>query len=48
VVGTILSVILAMTFGFRFVTYVALFLYVLAAIGIRAAERSLDQGEGIG
>ena len=40
VVGTILSVILAMTFGFRFVTYVALVLYVLAALGIRAAARS--------
>ncbi len=43
VVGTILSVILAMTFGFRFVTYVALVLYVLAALGIRAAARSSTQ-----
>jgi hypothetical protein len=29
-----------MTFGFRLVTYVALVLYVLAALGIRAAARS--------
>ena len=39
VVGTVLSVILAMTFGFRFVTYVALVLYALAALGIRVVAR---------
>ncbi len=39
VVGTVLSVILAMTYGFRFVTYAALTLYIVGALGIRSAAR---------
>ena len=37
VVGTILAVVLAMSFGFRVVTVVALCCYVVAALGLRVA-----------
>ena len=41
VVGTVLSVILAMGYGFRFVTFVALAIYLVGVVGIRASARRL-------
>ena len=39
VVGTVLAVILAMNYGFRFVTLVALAIYLVGVAGIRASVR---------
>jgi hypothetical protein len=39
VVGTVLAVILAMNYGFRFVTFVALAIYLVGVLGIRASAR---------
>ncbi len=41
VVGTVLAVILAMNYGFRFVTFVALAIYLVGVLGIRASARRL-------
>ncbi len=41
VVGTVASVILAMSYGFRFVTYLALLIYLVGVIGIRASARAI-------
>jgi hypothetical protein len=37
VVGTVLAVILAMSYGFRFVTVLALATYLVGVVGIRAS-----------
>jgi hypothetical protein len=39
VVGSVLAVILAMSFGFRVVTYLALAIYVAGGLALRAATR---------
>jgi hypothetical protein len=39
VVATVLAVMLAMTYGFRAVAFVALALYVLGVLAVRAATR---------
>ena len=41
VVGTVLSVSLAMSFGFRFVTYAAITLYIIGVLGMRAAAKKV-------
>jgi hypothetical protein len=41
VVATVLAVILAMGYGFRFVTLVALAIYLVGVVGIRASARAL-------
>ncbi len=41
VVGTILSIILAMSFGFRIVTFAAITVYLIGILGIRASARRI-------
>jgi hypothetical protein len=41
VVGTVLAVILAMGYGFRFVTFVALAIYLVGVLGIRTSARGI-------
>jgi hypothetical protein len=43
VVGTVLSVMLAMSYGFRFVTILALVIYTIGVLGIRASARRFAQ-----
>lgn len=42
VVGTVLAVILAMNYGFRFVTLVALAIYLVGVVGIRASAARIE------
>jgi len=42
VVGTVLSVMLAMSYGFRFVTFLALGAYLVGVLGLRASARKLS------
>jgi spermidine synthase len=41
VVGTVLAVIMAMSYGFRFVTLAALVIYLAGVVGIRSAARRI-------
>lgn len=41
VVATVLAVILAMSYGFRFITFLALAIYLVGVLGIRASARGL-------
>lgn len=41
VVGTVLAVILAMAFGFRIVTLLAIGIYLLAVLGLRSSASRL-------